>query len=694
MRPALTIATALLVFAAVARAQSPPAPSDHCEQFATCADCVANYLCGWCSTPVIYQGNITGKNCAGYNKNGKDPFQCNGVYSIEECQEGYECDLDNFQCKIAGKGNGKTLQECEANCTNEGQVYLCNHTDLKCHEVPRGTPGSASYSVCEASCAHPSAHPSPPTPHSPAPPAAVYACNGTTGKCELSQPGKGSSLQVCEEQCHKSSNQTLYYCNSIEHKCVVAPKGFPGEDKAECEKMCLPHPNPGPPPMFEGTWRGVQINNGYKVGEFDFFCDQTSVVFVDVQSATTIKGTPYNVQNGESADLWIKVTAGPGAGQTIKVIGQDDGRGPETKFLLAAFSAAGGATPDSITSAMSSSSGDTVYFFSACVGTPECHFTMPNSLLRRRGSRLLDHVRRHHQHHKRGTDSDVQHFADARAEHALGETDPCAAYAANCSYCLAHPFCGWCSSDVTYKDGKKGTQCAGFATSPNATNPFICEGRYSTLACTAGWTCNEQTFQCVQNATPGNGFPQKECEEVCRPTPSPTPQQQQYVCNITTKQCYKCEEKHCPGSMPEGACAAACVKPHKGPSTIVIGMWRGIEIQRGYPLVEIDYVFNQSSLTAYRNGELDFEASVTSFGGDEMIFDVTSGNGAGSKFSAEYTVANQGSGMVEAMTIAMSAADGPIPDSYSGPMQTKGQKELVMTKCQDSPCKFAPPSQP
>jgi hypothetical protein len=666
----------MIVGAAVA--QSPP-PPDHCEQYTDCEICVSHYLCGWCSTPVIYQGNITGKQCAGYNPNGNDPFECNGIYSIEQCTVGYVCDLENFQCKQAGPGKGSTLSSCEANCTNMGQVYLCNETSLTCHQVASGTPGASSYQVCESACKHPkSAHPAPP--QSPAPAAQVYKCDTATGQCVNASAGQGSSMAVCMQQCQKSDNKTKYFCNTITHECEKAPAGFPGEDKDVCEAECKQHPNPGPPPLFLGLWRGIQIQNGYKIGEFDIEITQSTFVWIDIRDATTIKGTPYNVKNGEKLELWVKITSGPGAGQTLKAIGEDWQRGPETTYLTAAFSGAGGATPKSIDDAMRASSGDAVYFLMSCVGTPECIFTMPSSA---RGKRLPLFA----QIHRNKLTGIEQRVIDLQT---AGVEDPCAAFAANCSYCIAHEHCGWCSSDVIYKGGSKGTQCAGFASDPNATNPFVCEGRYSTLDCTQGWTCNEQSLQCEQNAAPGNGFPKAECLEVCRPTPSPTPKLQQYVCNITSHQCHKCEDDDCPGSMPEATCEASCKKPHKGPTHLVVGVWRGLQIQNNYPLAEWEWVFNSSSLTVYRNGVMKFAADVTSYGGDEMIFTVSTGANAGSKFSSLYTIADQGR-LYEVMTLAMSASDGPVPTGYAGPMQTAGQVEVVLAKCSMTLCKFNTP---
>lgn len=685
------VATALL--AAVASATL----TDPCSGYGTCATCVSHYLCGWCSEPVVYPGNVSGKQCAGFNPNGPNPFACNGIYSIDECTVGYECDLENFQCVQAGPGKGTTLQKCEANCTNHGQVYLCNHTTMKCREVAPGTSGATSYHVCESACMHPSAHPAPPV--SPAPPAQTWSCNHTTGTCDKAKPGHGASKDVCEQECHKE-NGTKYTCNTLLHKCEKVPDSDPfGKPLAECEKTCNPTPNPGPPPQFlGGTWRGIEIQNGYKIGEWDMKFTDSSVTIIDIAAASTIKGTPFHVQNGENLDLWIKITKGPGAGQTIKAIGKPANRGPETKYLTAAFGAPGADAPSSIGDAMKASSGDKVYFLSQCAGTPECVFTMPSgaSLLKRTplAERLAQRLKEDVRYATDDIAVPVLEAAAARDEPLVvsgaASVDACANYDANCTYCLQHRFCGWCSEPVMYKDGKKGTQCAGFASDPNSTNPFVCKGRYSTLSCSQGYDCDEHNFQCKPNPNPGNGMPIAVCDALCKPTPSPTPAPTQYVCNMTTKQCHKCNETHCAGSMPQATCEAACKKPHKGPTGIVVGIWRGIQIEHGYPLAEFEWVFNASALKVSKNGQEVFTATVTSFGGDVMVFDVKTGTGAGDKLSCLYSVADQG-GLYEVMTLAVSKPGGMIPQGYAGPMRTDDEIELVLAKCNQPDCKFTAP---
>lgn len=175
------------------------------------------------------------------------------------------------------------------------------------------------------------------------------------------------------------------------------------------------------------------------------------------------------------------------------------------------------------------------------------------------------------------------------------------------------------------------------------------------------------------------------CEALCRPTPVPT-KVKEYLCNMTTKKCHECSEEFCPGAMPKEACAASCIKPHKGPSKDVAGMWRGIQISEHYPLAEIELVLNASKVAMYKNNKMTWSGTVESYGGDVMIFEVD-----GKKLPAIYSVADQHSGFYSIMTIAFGLADGLIPQGFAPPMETKGMYEQVLAKCTSSPCSFVFP---
>lgn len=637
--------------------------ADHCAPFLTCQQCVSEPLCGWCSLPVVYPGNITGPQCAGFSPNGSTPFACNGIYSTDQCVAGYVCDLSTYTCNLGLPGQGNTLEKCEANCTNDGKVYLCNETLKTCYEVPRGTPGAASYAVCMASCTHPSPHPATPVP----PPPQLYACNYTDGKCYPAPSGKGSSLEVCQQNCNKTSNSS-YLCNKFLSQCVLLPPGVPGgETYAQCQLECNPKPNPGPQPQLTGIWRGVRIDNAYTVGEFDMSINQSAVVIVGKFNGQlgTIVGKPFYFPESPTLEMWIQVTSGPGVGQTIKTISDASGtNGPETKYFTMALGQPGGPVPASISAAMTSST-QWVAAMGSCI-SQSCIFSLRMKTAPRQLSLEREGLKT-----------------------SVAESDHCMPFGDSCNDCLSHEFCGWCSVNVTYSDGSQGSQCAGF-NGPNGTNAFVCAGRYSTLSCDQGYQCNYTSLQCYETA-PGDGVPQNVCLELCRPTPPPPPPQKQYTCNVTTKQCILCNSSHCPGSMPLAQCEAACTNPKPGPHGNLVGVWRGIRIQNGYTVGEVEMVFTTTNVTYYRAGQKVYVANVTSLGADLMLLTIIQGDHQGWRFTAIYQESTQSAGLYTYITFARSALDGPAPASYDQAMYTQGMEEYIMAKCDSAPCKFRTP---
>lgn len=662
---------------------------DHCSPYSTCQTCISQPLCGWCSEPVVYPDGHVGTQCAGFNSNGSQPFMCNGIYSTEQCVQGYTCDLDNFECKLSAPGTGTSKADCEANCTNNGQIFLCNHTSKQCYQVPPGTPGALPHGPCEASCIHPSHHPASPVP--PPPPPALYSCNYTSGQCVNATAGHGSSKEVCEQSC-QSDNNTKYSCNSFLHKCEPLPPGSPGgESKAQCDTSCAPpKPQPGPPNRFKtGLYRGVEVSQDYKMGEVDLDVNTTSVTIVKMyanMATETITGEPYHIPGATNVELIIKLTSGPNAGQMIKTLAFTSGQpGPETNFIAMAFGAPGGDAPSSIHTAWVTT-GQAVYAFASC-SVPQCIFSLPSG-------------------GNNGTQADpediiavVEDIASgailtatgrksrtARKLRAKTVVDHCMQYGQSCEVCLSHQFCGWCSTNVTYKDGSEGTQCAGFNSANGSGSPFVCTGHYSTENCDEGYECDTTNYTCKM-AAPGNGYPKAQCEALCKPTPPPTPPPAQYVCNTTLKQCFKCNKTHCPGSLPQGPCAAACTHPKHGPHANLIGEWRGIFIQPGYPNIECEVSFNNVSLSVFLNGQYRYTGNITSYGADAMKVDILDGRNKGWSYGATYQFASQDN-EYEMITMAKGILGQSFPSSYEEAMVTPGMEVLVLAKCQGMPCKF------
>jgi hypothetical protein len=657
---------AILCVAIIALARTVAA--DPCVGIPTCTLCVAHPLCGWCSEDVVYPNGTTGGQCAGFQPGQANQFQCNGIFSTEQCFAGYLCDETDFICKLAAPGQGNTIQICEQNCTNNGQVYLCNHTTLKCHVVPSGTPGASSEAICEASCAHPSPHPAPPTSSKPS---ELYACNETTGTCDVAPAGKGEAKSVCEAECKKVNPNDTYLCNPGLKKCVKLPPGTPGgKSLAECEMECNPKPTPGPPPQLNnGFFRGIQIQNGYATGVFDLVVNTTIVTFVQLQGGkvkTTWTGTPGHYESS-NIEMTITLTSGPDSGKVINTFSVFGTNTPETKQLTMAMSAPGGAMPTSIKDAMTAGNGVTVYAFSQC-NTPVCVFTLP--AMARNRMRKPRHMHRE----------------------SIATPDDCAPYSANCSYCLSRPFCGWCSVDVVYEDGTQGKQCAGFNT-PNGSGPaWKCNGRYSTFNCSEGYECNHNTNQC-DAAPPGNGMPLDICKQFCHATPPPTPSQPMALCNLTTMQCHPCPDNatNCPGSLPKDACEAQCSHHKHGPPSALIGIWRGIYIQNGYKRVEVDVVFDNESATFVQAGEEPVKCNVTTLGSDVFIFKIMTGQYKTWTFAGMFQEAGQPEDLYETMTLAAGKLGQSAPTSFDGAMSTEGDEVYVLQKCSGAPCVFKNP---
>ena len=632
----LTVVTAVYVKASNA---------DPCGGYMSCTDCVTHQLCGWCSLPVIFPGNITGPQCAGFSPNGSTPFACNGIYSTDTCIQGYVCNLYNFTCDIAPAGQGVPKQACESTCYNKGQVYNCNKTTMTCYVVPPGTPNASNFGVCMGECSN---HPTSTSTANPPPP-------------PTQSPTSGPPTQAPTQK---------FVCNQFLWQCLPSPVG---NDMPTCETQCgAPKPNPHPPPQFLGTWRGVYIQTGYAVTEIALEITQDKVRAYISATNSSWEGTPLNYQTNGIFQLWVNFTSPASmAGQVLKAYSGPTSDNPETRAMTVAWSAPNAAAPASILEAMAGNKGETVTFLTKCI-TPVCVFTLPSSVDLPKTSKVASR--------------EILSIPVKAAPVKSGGLDHCSAFNANCSQCLAQQYCGWCSTNVTYDDGTPGTQCAGF--DPNVPNAFVCEGRYSTLDCTPGYKCDTDTYQCTET-DPGNGFPHDVCLQVCHPTPAPS-QTPQYNCNTTTQQCIKCNLTMCPGSMPEGECDASCTHAKPGPQSSTQGFWRGIQIRNDYTYGEFELLLTNISATFYYQNVMRWNASVEAFGSNMMVFNFTMGTGVGHSQSALFQVSSNDA-LVQVMDIAFGPFDGNVPGGFDEAM-SKPDDQYIMVSCiQGTPCMFNMP---
>lgn len=594
MRSSLAIIlVALLATSALAQ--------DHCNAYMTCQQCVSSYLCGWCSTKVAYQNGAPGFQCAGFNKNGSNPFVCNGVYSTDTCQRGWACNETTYQCQQTAPGTGDNQDTCEAKCSTVGKTFICDNSTFTCKLAPAGE--GTSLQQCQSECMatqNPASHnpasqnpasnnpasnnPSSnqPSTSSPQPTSApTYLCNGTSQQCYQAPVGQGASLLVCQQGC-KPSNVT--------------------------------------PPTLLGLWRTFPIDEKTPVRETDVYFYSNNSVGIRSRTEDALCQV---VSIGQEVHFVGCTTGQP----DLRCIYETSLTMPETYHAMLACNYNNGAAPASFTAAMSAAAQGqpvAVVFMTRCVPDGFCQFHFgPTSApppLSRRGAA-------------------AQSAIAVATTNSLAATDPCTAFGSNCSFCLSHPYCGWCSAVVTYKDGTVGSQCAGFSSDPRKKNEWTCSGSYSTELCLPGWVCNPSNQTCTPT-TPGSGVPQQDCQTSCKAQP--------------------------------------------GPPSQLIGNWRGLFIQQGYPYGIVTVNITQTQITVALDGTTLFTGSMKSLAADVFIT-YTSGPNAGKTIAGIYT--NDQNEVIEYIEIAFGGDNEAAPANYKDGMQ-KPNIELVLAKCASANCQF------
>jgi hypothetical protein len=434
------------------------------------------------------------------------------------------------------------------------------------------------------------------------------------------------------------------------------------------------------------------IDNDYTTGVVYVDVQETSFTMVtmkDNQVVSYLEGTPTHIppsENNENNDIMVVDITAPAsaAGKKLATISDITGLpGPETTFITMAYSSQlDAAAPTSVTSAMTSNGAQHVLALAKCL-TPECKFflpKLPNGMVyMKKYAHLFPHQ--------------VLVQSAARLRARSGYDDQCTQWSDSCEDCISHPNCGWCDgSPVYYINGQTGTQCAGFDTNANSTTPWECPSNFETAGCPADqYQCDKATGQCVK-AADGNGTSLQTCLVQCTITATPAPPVKQYVCNITLKQCFPCNTTSCPGSSSQQQCEAECAHHKKGPPSHLVGTWRGFNIQAGYKDIEVDYVFDNTSVTAFKSGTQIWKADVISFGNDAMIFTYTSGLHVGFKRGIYYQESSEvPNNLYEAITVAEGTTVGKIPQNFPSAMTTNGEEVIIFYKCSNSACNFKQP---
>lgn len=275
-----------------------------------------------------------------------------------------------------------------------------------------------------------------------------------------------------------------------------------------------------------------------------------------------------------------------------------------------------------------------------------------------------------------------------------GETASCTSFQ-TCADCLGlGKFCGWCSPSPTiYNNGTEGTRCQ-----DQRESGWLCNHLYSTDHCLPGYACNSSTGQCYITAA-GHGDTQKNCEKSCHKTPPPA--KDLTVCDIKTKSCLPCKDychtdKDCPSSYCQaGLChGSSCEQKTKCDETctsdtpdILLGVWRGVAIQKGFQMGEIDLKFEKKSKSGYQVAYRDSNGAwtgdlVTDVSTGGRSFTVTIANGAfrGKTVKGSFNPWEPGP-ETEQFAFILGAIGGDAPPDIQDAMEGKGNRVLVLSRC-------------
>eukprot|EP00053_Salpingoeca_punica_P019581 m.199638 g.199638 ORF g.199638 m.199638 type:complete len:435 (+) comp17685_c1_seq4:3725-5029(+) len=328
--------------------------------------------------PFVCPKDFRTETCAGYSCNytANQP-QCvpsnDGEFStLTDCQQvckaaAYaKCNTQTKQCEPCQQGQpgcNQTPDECNASCNIQHQK--CNATTSTCENCDPSSDPSCTQSAgdCSRTCSSSTyglcdpisgkCHPCDPSSGQPGCVAQCgatcsvsknFVCNNATLQCEI---GAGNmTLQQCANICHNQTQQ-LYGCvwNSSTPQCVENAGRL---SKEECETNCQPatyakcnqetgqcqecDPTTDPSCIYtsdycnaschqsfdEGVWRGIEISQAYKYGEWDFtFYDEQTVGFWLHDSrdlkymAAVERPSRDSPLNADGASIFFTITQAP-----------------------------------------------------------------------------------------------------------------------------------------------------------------------------------------------------------------------------------------------------------------------------------------------------------------------------------------------------------------------------------------------
>jgi hypothetical protein len=186
----------------------------------------------------------------------------------------------------------------------------------------------------------------------------VYVCNKTSQTCIEMPPDTAGGVEnrsACQETCkaHKPdsnhSNHTVNYnfvCDNSTQTCQKSQTNGSNtfHDFAACNVSCdRPHAHSTPDALL-GLWRGVQISEGFVMGEFDLLFLEGGVFNLSrptgvVESGSITSYIPADQGDAAIPQVFFNLESGPDQGSVRKAIYQVGPQGPETNTTIIAIGA-------------------------------------------------------------------------------------------------------------------------------------------------------------------------------------------------------------------------------------------------------------------------------------------------------------------------------------------------------------------
>lgn len=324
--------------------------------------------------------------------------QCNALCALPK----FKCNVSDHKCYSCDEAKDSncsmTSGDCQNKCPNMKSYFKCNTTSKTCEQCKNSTDPLcmlADKQTCDKGCKQPT----------PPPTDQKYYCNWANNTCMVA--GKDSPDPQPKEKCEEICKKPVYAkCNLTSQKCEECTQGPADPTCTNTMDWCQAaasagYCKPKKPTDLKGVWRGIEISQGFKRGEWDisFSDDASSMVLQYFDTKVEQKwhakvevSTVPNLEAGVAA-LTLTFTEAPPAGN---LLGVSTGTkavalfqvadGYQRLFKVMNFAVAkAGAKPNSFDTAMTEGN---EFVLVGCMHADNCDFTKATPALFEKATRL------------------------------------------------------------------------------------------------------------------------------------------------------------------------------------------------------------------------------------------------------------------------------------------------------------------